>query len=134
MRIDPDSVPATVEQAVDALIASFCAEEVRVLRTMDHADVRLHFGPGRAIRNAWSLWEDTPLKRDAVRRFGIAHGDDISGLIFTWALAKIRKQPFDPESHCQRYKDHWASQGMDALQAGGWPPKASDTDAVESSD
>lgn len=74
--MNPDIVPSTVEAAVDQL-----------------ADPGGHHDVGLSIRNNWSLWDiDTPLKRDAVQRFGIAHADDISDLIRAWATAIQHEQ------------------------------------------
>lgn len=63
----------------------------------------MHHDLGMTIRTDWSLWErDTPLKRDAVTNYGIAHPDDITGLILAWASAVIRAEPFTPLEHYKR--------------------------------
>jgi hypothetical protein len=122
VKLDPDSVPKTVEGAVDALIASLSEPEREAVEVSSGAE--FHFGAGMHVRNSWSLWEpDSPLKRDAVERFSIAHADDISGLIWAWAAAKLRGQPFDPAQECEIFHEHWRRYGMTSLQAGEWPPK-----------
>lgn len=84
----------------------------------------VHFSAGMFVRNSWSLWApDSPLKRDAVERYGIAHADDISGLIFDWVFAEVRGETFDPKKTCDRYHEHWRKYGTNSLEAGGWPPK-----------
>jgi hypothetical protein len=121
VRLDPDSVPTTVEGAVDALIASMSGPEREAVE-QSHGSA-FHFGAGMFVRNAWSLWNpDSPLKRDAVEKYSIAHADDISGLIWAWVAAKLRGQPFDPIRECARFHEHWKRYGMTSLQAGGWPP------------
>jgi hypothetical protein len=120
MQIDPDSVPSTVSDAVDMIVGSLSDEE-RDLIANTSEPASIHHTVGRFIRNSWSLWEnDSPLKRDAVERYGIAHADDISGLIFHWVWSRIWEMEFDPVAHCQRYHDHWRRQGTNSLEAGGW--------------
>ena len=108
--IDPDSVPSSIEAA---------ARQLSVAMSRDNDD---HFGTGLTIRNQWSLWEaDSPLQRDAAARYGIAHADDISGLIVAWARAIAAGDPFSPLEHCKRYHEHWQRMGTDSLSAGGLP-------------
>ena len=122
MKFDQDSVPSTVDEAVQKVVQGLTDEDREVIRATNLADV--HFGLGISLRNAWSLWErDSPLKRDAAERFGIAHPDDISGLIVGWVYAIVRGEPFDPAATCAQYHEHWKRYGTDSLSAGGWPPK-----------
>ena len=130
MQIDMDSVPATVAVAVDQLFHSLEEDDIKFIESNPVEAV--HHTVGMSVRNAWSLWEpDSPLKRDAVEKYGIAHADDISGLIFAWLYAKVRREDFAPAIHAQRYHRHWERQGTDALTAGGWPPHPN-SDGVES--
>ena len=142
MKINLDSVPSTIEKAVEELINSLdekdkefiksnyssenivvkiqgeTTEELIINRNQSYT---VHFTAGMKVRNDWSLWEkDSPLKRDAVEKYGIAHADDISGLIFSWTWAKIRNEEFDPVDHCRIYHEHWKNYGTNALKAGGW--------------
>lgn len=117
MNINQDFVPGTITQAVDHIIESLTEEDKNFIK--ENPPERIHFVTGMAIRNAWSLWEtDTPIKRNAINTYKIAHADDISGLIFAWVWAKINQQPFDPQEYCQRYHDHWAKMGITSIQAG----------------
>ncbi len=119
MIIDLDTVPSSIEAAVNHLIDNIPEDEKDFVRNNDQ--INCHFTLGRFLRNEWSLWEnDSPLKRDAVRLYQIAHPDDISGLILAWTWAKIRNETFDPVSHCQTYHTHWKNQGLTSLQAAGW--------------
>ncbi|MDM4019327.1 hypothetical protein QTN89_27985 [Roseiconus lacunae] len=73
-----------------------------------------------SIRNQWSLWEvDSPLKRDAATQYGIAHADDISGLIIAWGKAIAAGDSFSPIEHCHLYHEHWKRMGTDSLFAAG---------------
>jgi hypothetical protein len=118
--IPQDSVPSTLERAVEIIAASLDGQERTAIRELDD-DGMLQFGYGRFIRNSWSLWEtDSPLKREAVASYRIAHADDISQLILAWVFAKVRDQQFDPVAYCQRFHDHWEKFGTTSLKAGGW--------------
>jgi hypothetical protein len=120
MKIDPDKVPSTVEEAVESIVASLDAQD-RVFIKSEHGSSSIHHGIGTHIRNEWSLWNpDSPIKRDAVIKYGIAHADDISGLIWAWVWAKVRGEDFDPVEHCEFYHKHWKDQGTNSLEAGGW--------------
>ncbi len=119
MKIDKDSVPTTIVQAVDCLIASLTEDEVQNIKSdLDYSEC--HHSAGRFIRNNWSLWEkDTPLVKDAIKTYGIAHADDISGLIFEWAFAKVRGVDFDPSLLVEEYRKHWKEFGTTPLGAAG---------------
>lgn len=126
MRLDENSVPRTIEEAVQKIVAGLSKEDVEAIRTKDTAGC--HFGAGMAIRNCWSIWApNSPLKRDAAEKYQIAHADDISGLIFDWAFASVRGEDFDPVARCEVYHKHWKRyNNMTSLEAGGWPPTQED--------
>lgn len=121
VQINPDFVPSTVYAAVQTIVAGTDEDEQAYIKKIASSAEAAHHGLGRAIRNAWSLWaNDSPLKRDAVKTYGIAHADDISGLILSWAVALIRGEPFDPKAECERFHEHWRKYGTNSLKAGGW--------------
>jgi len=106
MKISEDKVPSTVMEAVDMVVNSLCATEKYHILNDPHPSY--HHGAGRFVRNAWRLWESgCPLVKDAKATYQISHADDISGLIFEWAFAKIRGEPFDPHEHVKIYHEHW---------------------------
>ncbi len=119
MNINQDKVPSTVRSAVQMLVDSLSDEDRKVVLASDASEQ--HFPVGQGLRSGWSLWAaDSPLKRDAVTKYKISHADDISGLILAWAFAMSRREPFDPQQHCQIYHEHWQRYGLKSLQAGGW--------------
>lgn len=121
MKINEDIVPSTIEAAVNHIVASINDEDKANILKEPKIDVLTHHTVGQYLRNNWSLWDnDSPLKRNAIEKYGIAHADDISGLILRWAIAKIRNEEFDALEHCEIYKKHWAKLNMSALEAGGW--------------
>jgi len=118
MKIDPDSVPNSVATAVEALVVSLEKDDIEYIRSTKGTSG--HFTIGMAIRNSWSLWEkETPIVQDAIKTYKIAHGDDISGLIFAWAWAKVRGEDFDPLAFVERYHEHWAKTGKTSIEAAG---------------
>ena len=100
MKINKDIVPSTVEKAVDLIVDALAEEDINYIK--QHSSESIHLTIGQYIRNSWSLWyQDTPLKRDAVHTYKIAHADDISGLIFEWVWHKVLEKEFDPIKHCE---------------------------------
>ena len=121
MRINEDFVPSTVEAAVRHIVESISDEERDLIQEDRDVGFKVHHTIGRYIRNNWSLWEKgTPLKEDAVHTYGIAHADDISGLIIDWVAALVRADDFDPQVACQRFHAHWKKLETDSLKAGGY--------------
>ena len=125
MKFDPDKKPKTISEAVDTLVSMLEPNEVEAVKGgLTVAEIHSSFG--MRLRNAWRLWDNgTAIKNDAVATYGIAHGDDLSGLIMEWAFAKVRGDAFDPQSHVAQYHEHWREAGTDALTAGNW--KAAET-------
>ena len=110
------------EVAVDTVVNRMSDEDKTKIQAMtSDQSYEYHHTVGRYLRNNWSLWEpDSAIKRDAVASYGIAHADDISGLILSWVWAKVQGIDFDPKKCCEHYHEHWRSCGTDALTAGGW--------------
>lgn len=140
-----DFVPSTMEEAVDHIVSNLGEGDLEVIRqrwekmkaekpivfrvnvngTSKDRVMRptlmsaSHFFTGMAFRNSWSFWEwDTPIKRDCIEKYQIAHADDMSGLMLEWAASKALGLPFDPVEHCQRFHEHWADYGMTSIEAG----------------
>ncbi len=86
MDLSKDKVPSSIEFTVRMLVDSLSDEDRRVVQSTEASEH--HFPVGMGLRNDWSLWgADSPLKRDAVKTYGIAHADDIIGLILARAFA-----------------------------------------------
>ncbi len=152
--IDEDYVPSTMEEAVDHMVARLSdsdREEIRrrwekiksekpIIFRVDVNGVSKeremrrsimaasHFFTGMQIRNSWSFWKwNTPIKRDCIEKYQIAHADDMSGLLLEWVAHKAIGEPFDPVEHCQGYHEHWADYGQTSIEA-GTPQTIDDTD------
>lgn len=121
MTTNPDLVPDTIAGAVQHILDNLTESEREAIRRSPGSHT-VHHTIGQHFRNSWSLWEpDTPLKRDAVATYRIAHADDISGLMLEWVWARVRGEDFDPREHVEHYHAHWAKyEKQTSLEAGGW--------------
>jgi hypothetical protein len=117
IHINPDLVPISVKEAAE-IIANGADAETKAMFV--ESPSILHLGLGMQVRNAWSFWEpDTPLKRDAIETYKIAHADDISGLVFEWARNMILgNKDFNPVAYCDNFHAHWAKIGKTSIEAG----------------
>ena len=117
--IDQDSVPSTIEKAVQSIVERLTDNDKASI--LDSNASQHHFSVGRYIRNEWSLWShDSPLKRDAAETYKIAHPDDISGLILDWVFALVKEEDFDPQQCCERFHNHWKAYNQTSLEAGNY--------------
>ena len=119
MDIKLDTAPSTIEEAVDMLVEALSSEDKEMI--INDVNFDYHFSSGRKIRNNWRLWDkNSPIKLDAIKTYKIAHGDDLSGLIFEWAFNKVKNKTFDPIKYCNIFHEHWRREcDMTALEAGG---------------
>lgn len=123
MKTDENFVPTSVKEAVDCIIESLTPEDKDEIEKMPSSSM-VHHTVGRHLRNSWSLWErDTALRLNAVNMYGIAHPDDISGLVLEWVFSTVKGLEFSPHKHCERYHAHWKMFGTDSLTAGGYGNK-----------
>lgn len=121
MNINQDYVPSTIKDAVNHIVESLSIEDRQFIEAYNN-NASVHHTIGRYIRNNWSLWgKDSPLKRDAVNTYGIAHADDISSLVLDWVYHIVNKEEFNPHQAVKKFHEHWGSFGMTSLEAGGWP-------------
>jgi hypothetical protein len=59
-----------------------------------------HVSLAISLRNPLSLWDrDSPLERDAVKTYRIAHADDMGGLILARPFAFVRRNAFDTKEY-----------------------------------
>lgn len=117
MFLNEDYVPSTFDEAVTLLVAGLDEEEIAYIKEHEYAVVSAgHFSIGRHVRNAWSLWQaGTPFDRDFRTRFGLSHGDDKSGLLFTALVARVLEddEALRLEDRARGYREHWLAFGLD---------------------
>jgi hypothetical protein len=98
MPISLDLVPSTVRQAAELLATSLSDNEREYFRITPVETLVGNFAV--ALRQGWSLCEmNTPLQRDAIKHYSIAHADDVSHLIVRWARALVVGEDFYPVEH-----------------------------------
>jgi uncharacterized protein DUF6794 len=114
VNIDQDSVPTTVDDAIEALMKALTPQDREFI--LNHDAVTSHFGFNMAMRNNWSVWDvQTPLVQDFIKRFKLfGHGDDVYGIINRGFWAKVRNQ--DPQQamaeEAENYRQHWTRAGL----------------------
>lgn len=110
-----EKIPVDLTEAVAILESWMTEADKEKIRNSDPACY--HHGFGTNVRNKWHLWErNTPLVQWFISTYGIAHADDISGIMMNSLWAKVRNEYYDPRIDVQRYKEHWARMGYDPLK------------------
>lgn len=118
MNLNLDTVPKTLDEAVDLIVNGLEDEDISYIRNHPKPSYN-HFGIGMWFRNNWSLWErDTPLTQWFIKNLGIVHADDTSSTIFAAVWAKVRNELFNPLDHVEKYKRYWWSIDQDPLFGG----------------
>jgi hypothetical protein len=116
-------IPKTVKETVYLVVEELDTESIKYIYDDKNSPWSLHHTIGRRIRNAWGLWSPyTELKEDAATNYGIAHPDDITGLLLEWVWAVVRNEDFDPQEECLKYIKYWKNMGTDALKVVNWKP------------
>lgn len=76
------------------------------LRSGELSPVQLHFGFGTYLRNSWGLWHRSSLAL-WFRVRGIWHADDMSSIILTSYVRKLRGEPIQLRSQIEHHKEYW---------------------------
>lgn len=109
MKLNEDFVPATIDEAIKAIVESLDFDDLDYIKNQPPASVH-HFG-GMGMRNNWSLWEtDTPIHFDFKKRFKLwGMADDISGIIFegVWATVLGKNVEETLQAKAEEYRIHW---------------------------
>lgn len=106
--------PTTLEEAVEILESQLTSDDVNFIK--ENSSASIHFFFGMNLRNAWGLWvKETPIVQWFINNFSIGHADDISGMILSALFAKIKGEKFSAKSEAERYKQHWATMGVDPI-------------------
>ena len=110
------TIPLTLNDAINVLYSSLKPNDIEFIKNNDHSAI--HFTGGMQLRNDWGLWDkNSSINKDIQQRFGLSHGDDCSGLIFTGLWAKVQGVDLDDAlNNCaEKYKEHWRSYNTDPL-------------------
>jgi len=115
MNFTDVKIPATWEESFEAL-DEFLKEYPSELEYIDSSKssddmIVYHNGLGRMMRNHWSLWGDSELKKN-LSEIGFTHADDMSGFILESYWNYRHSIPNDDEwvnSNVEKYRKYWAS-------------------------
>lgn len=110
MKIDQDKMPASLNEAIDILMAGLDDKDRAEIDEMLKTDSKMrstHFGFGMYLRNNWSLWEDNIFTRWFIDNLKICHADDISAIIMEAFSHRYRGLEYDPQKTVAKFHKHW---------------------------
>jgi superfamily I DNA/RNA helicase len=108
--------PDTLDDAIKYLYDNLTPEDIKFIKC--NIPSSIHFLSGMVLRNNWHLWDKkSNISKDIQKRFGLAHGDDLSGLIHTAIWSKVKGEDVEKALNkcAKRYKTHWKNSGVDAM-------------------
>lgn len=118
MKLDPDMVPISFDEAVDEVVKGLTLKEVEDAISCDSQiwGIKVHGTFGEQIRNDFELWQrSTALNIDVWDRWQVWHADDISAIILYAVWCKLRKQNFEPTFLIKRFQEHWEKIGQEPV-------------------
>ena len=103
------NAPKALTEALDRLAKEIGQDELIRFKTQG-VPPTWHFSGGMAMRNAWGLWtKDAPLVK-YFKRFGIWHADDMSGIIMTCLVRRLKGEPLLVKDQVRAIKAYWAKE------------------------
>jgi len=106
--------PATLSESLAVLDEVLNPYQKRFIVCLPEEQVResLHYSFGTWIRNAWGLWDITPLRYHFLKR-GVLHPEDMSGIILMTYYRKMNGLPLAIDQQIDYYQRYWIAQGVD---------------------
>jgi hypothetical protein len=105
--------PKTLEEAAKLIVDNLQPEEREYIQK--EGTGMAHHGFGTAMRNCWGLWHDSELAQHFKTVYGLAHADDMSGMILASVEAQVKGTAFEPNVAAARYKIYWRNMKVDPL-------------------
>jgi len=101
---------STLDEVVADIIKNMDQKSIDYIKS--HGDPgEHHFFGGMAIRNSYGLWGNKPLIQWFIDNFGVAHGDDLSGLVLDGVYQDVKGLPRNSEKIAKSYIAHWKKSG-----------------------
>lgn len=104
-------IPSNLNECFEVLedILSKSEEDKNWFKTSAEDDVlgSLHHSLGTWIRNNWGLWKQDTELYNTLKRMGLWHADDMSGVIITSYHRKINGKELNIKEQIQHYTDYW---------------------------
>lgn len=122
-ELPQDYVPATLDEAVAAIVATFEEEDRQQLRDVVQSSglssedwvAGQHFGMGMSIRNSFSLWHDTPLTRWFREQLELFHADDFSSVLMSAVYCDLLGIARNTDALVSQFHEYWKNCGYDNL-------------------
>lgn len=84
-----NNIPTNLEETIEAFDKMLKEEDKEYL--IEHGELSVHHTLGTWIRNNWGLWNDSILKQNITKEFGLHHPDDISNYIIKNYIKYLEK-------------------------------------------
>jgi hypothetical protein len=98
--------PINLRHAFHRLDRVMTEEERERLRSGEVTPTDLHHGFGAALRANWGLWGRSALAT-WFRVRGIHHADDMSAIILTSYVHRLRGEPIELRAQIRQHKEYW---------------------------
>ena len=106
MKLNQDSVPATLDEAIRLLQEAMTSQEIKEVSKLESSE--LHFSLGMYLRNQWSLWDKDSIINTWFRTtYGVDHADDVSGIILECLINDFNGQPRKDKILAKKFIEHW---------------------------
>lgn len=105
-----EKMPTTLAEAhaeLERFLSTELLAKIDAAKSED-AMVKFHRGLGRAIRNKWCLWGESPLSKH-MQGLGFTHADDMSAAILKTFWCKRHGKPFRLKERAAKYSAFWES-------------------------
>ena len=102
--------PKNIEEVFKLLKEKADPEELKqwTAMTENKATASVHFTIGRWIRNNLGLWTGKSNLAKYMKKLGLQHPDDMSGLILSCYHRHLNNKPFNIQKEVEEYKQYWA--------------------------
>jgi len=93
MKLNNDSVPATVEESVKMVTEALEPRDWEALRNSPPTE--FYYSVGIWLRDHWSILEEGTILRNSFTALGVSHPDDVVGYLLAVISCRARGLPFD---------------------------------------
>jgi hypothetical protein len=100
-------IPKNLDECYAQLNAQLKPADIKKLKEGSESDLaQYHMGLGMYMRNTWGLWGGSELAQ-SLRKMGIRHPDDMSGVILTSYWRKLNGRPVDLDGQIAESERYW---------------------------
>jgi len=106
------NIPNTLDDAIIEVLLGLSSENIADIKTNKLDSVSMHHVLGRWLRNNWGLWSGSNL-RTHFFDMGVHHADDMTDIILSNVVCKIKGEPFNLQVKLDRLRLFWGDQDID---------------------